>query len=233
MLKCGDRIKAAIGRAQPAEAAAPPVLPQASRELSATEAARPVVVEDTTNVIRPAARERRWRNLATATSAIAAALVALIAVGLYRPGLLPVAFRPRAQTQTAEVNCTTRFCFLGAICRRAAEGRRIARLHPYRRWRHQGFYHSQGRRHRAPDPGKSFELWLISDQLPQPRSLGVIGNGDFTARALLASYDTNIVNGATYAVTMEQGGGAPDGIPHSTPIYTGKLIETVPATAPK
>ena len=31
--------------------------------------------------------------------------------------------------------------------------------------------------------GKSFELWLISDRLPQPRSLGVIGSGDFTARS--------------------------------------------------
>ena len=37
-----------------------------------------------------------------------------------------------------------------------------------------------------PEPGKSFELWLISDKLPQPRSLGVIGGSDFTARPVLA-----------------------------------------------
>jgi hypothetical protein len=30
-------------------------------------------------------------------------------------------------------------------------------------------------------------------------------------------------------VTVEQAGGSPDGKPHSTPVYTGKLIETVPA----
>ena len=46
----------------------------------------------------------------------------------------------------------------------------------------------------AAEPGKSFELWLISDKLPQPRSLGVIGGGDFTARPVLASYDADIVN---------------------------------------
>jgi anti-sigma-K factor RskA len=80
----------------------------------------------------------------------------------------------------------------------------------------------------AAEPGKSFELWLISDKLPQPRSLGVIGNDDFTARPVLASYDANTVNGATYAVTVEQAGGSPDGKPTSAPIFTGKLIESVP-----
>jgi anti-sigma-K factor RskA len=79
------------------------------------------------------------------------------------------------------------------------------------------------------EPGKSFELWLISDKLPQPRSLGVIGGSDFTARPVLASYDAGTINSATYAVTVEQAGGSPDGKPHSTPIFTGKLIETVPA----
>jgi anti-sigma-K factor RskA len=45
---------------------------------------------------------------------------------------------------------------------------------------------------------------------------------------VLSSYDANIVNGATYAVTVEQAGGSPDGNPHSAPVFTGKLIEAVP-----
>jgi anti-sigma-K factor RskA len=45
---------------------------------------------------------------------------------------------------------------------------------------------------------------------------------------VLASYDAEMVKQATYAVTVEQSGGSPDGNPHSTPILTGKLIETVP-----
>ncbi len=84
----------------------------------------------------------------------------------------------------------------------------------------------------AVEPSKSYELWLISDKLPRPRSLGVIGGGDFTARPVLASYDSDVVNGATYAVTIEQPGGSPDGNPHSAPVYTGKLIETVPPGSP-
>ena len=46
---------------------------------------------------------------------------------------------------------------------------------------------------------------------------------------MLSSYDAGTINSATYAVTVEQAGGSPDGKPHSTPVYVGKLIETVPA----
>jgi anti-sigma-K factor RskA len=85
----------------------------------------------------------------------------------------------------------------------------------------------------AAEPGKSFELWLISDKLQRPRSLGVIGGSDFTARPVLASYDADTINAATYAVTVEQAGGSPDGNPHSAPVFTGKLIETVPPAPPR
>jgi anti-sigma-K factor RskA len=65
----------------------------------------------------------------------------------------------------------------------------------------------------------------------------VIGTSEFTSRQVLASYDTDVISGATYAVTVEQAGGSPDGAPHSTPVFVGKLIETVPtpsaAPAPK
>jgi anti-sigma-K factor RskA len=67
--------------------------------------------------------------------------------------------------------------------------------------------------------------------LPQPRSLGVIGGSEFTARPVLSTYDANIVNAATYAVTVEPQGGSPSGQPTSAPIYTGKLIEAVPPAA--
>jgi anti-sigma-K factor RskA len=50
---------------------------------------------------------------------------------------------------------------------------------------------------------------------------------------LLASYDPETVKTATYAVTVEQAGGSPDGNPHSAPVFAGKLIEAVPpSTAP-
>ena len=57
-----------------------------------------------------------------------------------------------------------------------------------------------------------------------------IRDSDFTARPVLADFDAGTINSALYAVTVEQAGGSPDGKPHSAPVFTGKLIETVPAT---
>ena len=237
-----DRIKSAIGQVTPSDvtasdvtasdaassmspqaAPAPPLVP---RDSAAAEVAPPIVVEDTANVISLAARARRWRNLAAAASAIAAALVALIATGLLRPDLLPAGLRPRAQV--AEVPPAAPSAQYVAVLQK--DGGSPAFILTVDGATREFTIRRVG--DTAPDPGKSFELWMISDQLLQPRSLGVIGSGDFTARALPASYDSSIVDGATYAVTMEQEGGSPDGVPHSAPIYTGKLIETVPATAP-
>ena len=56
----------------------------------------------------------------------------------------------------------------------------------------------------------------------------MVGASDFNTSPVLASYDASLINAATYAVTVEQAGGSPDGVPHSTPVFTGKLIETVP-----
>ena len=78
------------------------------------------------------------------------------------------------------------------------------------------------------EPGKSYELWIVSDRLQRPRSLGVIGSNDFTVRPALASYDTDTVNRATYAVTVEPEGGSPTGVATGPIVFTGKLIETVP-----
>ena len=80
----------------------------------------------------------------------------------------------------------------------------------------------------APEPGKSFELWIVSDKLQKPRSLGVIGGSDFTSRPVLSAYDADTVSRATYAVTVEPEGGSPTGQATGPIVFTGKLIETVP-----
>lgn len=74
---------------------------------------------------------------------------------------------------------------------------------------------------------RSYELWLVHDKFPGPRSLGVIGDHEFTTAALSA-YDPKIINEATYAVSLEPQGGAPGGAPTGPIVYTGKLIEAVP-----
>jgi anti-sigma-K factor RskA len=230
-----ERIKAAIGHAgQQAPIVLPEAAPTTAQQASAarviTEAleATPAVagIPETSNVIELAARARRWRAIATATSAIAAALVVMIGIGASMPDLLPDSLRPKARTQVAEVKPPTAPKASGqyvAVLQKDAGG--PAFILTVDDATKNFTVRKVGA---SADAGSSFELWLISDKLPKPRSLGVIGAGDFTSRPVLASYDTDTVKSATYAVTVEQAGGSPDGNPHSTPILTGKLIETVP-----
>ena len=223
-----ERIRTAAGLSGPQ---APLVLPDAPPPAVAAEVAGPAAVVDNSNVIRLSTQARRWRNVATAATAIAAALVAMIAVGVYQPDLLPEGIRPKPRTQVVEVKIPPAQALPSAqyVAVLQKEGGAPAFILTVDGATRNFTVRKVGA---AAEPGKSFELWLISDKLPRPRSLGVIGVGDFTARQALASYDTDIVNGATYAVTIEQAGGSPDGNPHSAPVFTGKLIEAVPLAAP-
>jgi anti-sigma-K factor RskA len=221
-----ERIRTAAGLSGPQ---APLVLPDAPPP-AAPAVAEPAVA-DNSDVIRLSAQARRWRNVATAATAIAAALVAMIAVGAYQPDLLPDGLRPKPRTEVVQVKTPSEPAPPSAqyVAVLQKEGGSPAFILTVDAASKNFTVRKVGA---SAEPGKSFELWLISDKLPQPRSLGVIGNGDFTARAVLASYDKDLINSATYAVTLEQAGGSPDGKPHSAPVFTGKLIEAVPPAAP-
>jgi anti-sigma-K factor RskA len=237
-----ENIKAAIGHST--EGQAPLVLPEAPPpsppppEPVAEPVAAPVVAEappvaidrstDNSNVIQLAGRAKRWRSIASVATALAAALVGMLAVQVYRPELLPDGLRPKPRIQTVEVKTPApspvpSAQYVALLQRDAGSPAFILTVDAATK-------NFTVRKVGADaEPGKSFELWLISDKLPQPRSLGVIGGSDFTARPVLADYDAGTINAATYAVTVEQAGGSPSGKPTSAPIYTGKLIETVPA----
>ena len=196
------------------------------RQASIHQASKLLAVEPS-NVIRLAANAQRWRMIATATSAIAAALVVMIGVGV-RAG--PASRQPAAEAKDASG---------GGQTATPAPHHRDNMWPCYRRTRGgPAFILTVDAATRnftvrkvgaAAEPGSSFELWLISDKLPKPRSLGVIGGSDFTSRPVLASYDADIVRAATYAVTVEQAGGSPDGNPHSAPIFHRQADRDGPA----
>jgi anti-sigma-K factor RskA len=219
-----DKIKTATGLSEPQ---APLMLPQAPAPPVAADIAEPAAAVDTSNVVQLSGRLRRWRSVATFASALAAALVAMIGIQLFQPDLLPEAMRPKPRTQLVEVKPPP--------APAALSGQYVAVLQ--KDGGSPAFILTVDgaskkftvRRVGAPaELGKSYELWLISDKLPQPRSLGVVGSGDFTSRPVLASYDADTIKDATYGVTVEQGGGSPSGKPTSAPVFTGKLIESVP-----
>ena len=225
-----DKIKTAVGHAEPQAPLllpdAPPPTPPVAAEV-VEPAAAPM---DTSNVIRLSTQARRWRRVATFTTAIAAALVAMIAVGVYQPDLLPDGIRPKPRVQVVEVKTPAVSApsaqYVAVLQKDGGSPAFILTVDAATK------NFTVRKVGAAAEPGKSFELWLISDKLQRPRSLGVIGGADFTVRPVLSSYDTDTINTATYAVTIEQAGGSPDGNPHSAPVFTGKLIEAVPPAAP-
>src|ERR1700692_2519400 len=70
-----DKIRTAVGRAEPQ---APLLRPDAPTTPVAPQVDDAAAAVDASTLIRLSARARRWRNVATAITAIAAALVALI-----------------------------------------------------------------------------------------------------------------------------------------------------------
>ncbi len=223
-----DKIRTAAGLSAPQE---PLVLPQAAAPPPpvAPEISQPAAAVDNSTVIALSAKVRRWRNIATLTTAIAAALVAMIGVQADRPDLLPESIRPKPRTQVVEVRIPAAPVpaaqYVAVLQKEGGSPAFILTVDGATK------NFTVRKVGAAAEPGKSFELWLISDKLQRPRSLGVIGSADFTARPVLSAYDADTINAATYAVTVEQAGGSPDGKPTSAPVYAGKLIETVPPPA--
>jgi anti-sigma-K factor RskA len=222
-----DRIRAAIGHSEPqAQIVLPQTLSPAAPELSEFAA----IAAERSNVIEISGAVRRWRSIASFTSALAASLVALLGFQIFAPDWLPEAMRPKPRTQLVEVKTPSAAApsaqYVAVL---QQDGNSPAFILTVDAATKNFTVRKVGA---AAEPGKSFELWLISDKLQRPRSLGVIGSGDFTSRPALSSYDADTINAATYAVTVEQAGGSPDGNPHSAPIFTGKLVETVPPGPP-
>jgi anti-sigma-K factor RskA len=189
----------------------PPIAPAA--------AAQPIV-PPSADVITLSSRARRWRGIAQGLTALAACLVALIGVQATRPDLLPEAMRPKLPAVAPSrplVAVLSRdggppaFVMTVDVATKTFTIRRAGV---------------------DPEGNKSYELWMVSDKFNQPRSLGIVGRGDFTPKAQLASYDKDTVDNATYAITLEPQGGSPTGQPTSAPIFAGKLIEILPQTQP-
>jgi anti-sigma-K factor RskA len=216
-----EKIRAAVGHSAPQ---APLELPQGARPVVGT--ADTSASAASSNVIRLTTSLRKWRTIASLTSAVAAALVMVIGAGLLMPELLPNGVKPRPKPQIAEVKAP-------AVPQASAQyvavlqkdGDSPAFILTVNEASKTFTVRKVGA---SAEPGTSFELWLISDKLPKPRSLGVIGANDFVSPPVLTSYDADMVKSATYAVTVEQAGGSADGNPHSAPIFTGRLIEAVP-----
>jgi len=95
-----ENIKAAIGHSGEQ---APLVLPEAVPLAPTAPAVVQAPMGDDSNVIQLSGRLKRMRTLASVATALAAALIAMLAIQVYSPDLLPEGLRAKPRIQTVEI----------------------------------------------------------------------------------------------------------------------------------
>ena len=229
---------------EPAAPLAPEVVPPAvespSLDLLALERARPLPPQpepepeaaSTAEVIALSRRARRWRGTALAIAALAAAFVGIVVVREVQPELMPDPLKPRVVEKQVEVIKTVEVPvpspkpaqYVAVLQRDAASPAFLLTFDLDKRT-------LTVRTVRAErQPGKNYELWLVSDRFKSPRSLGLISDEEFTEQTQLANFDAVTINRATYAVSLEPEGGSPTGSPTGPVLYSGKLLQATPPT---
>jgi anti-sigma-K factor RskA len=181
-------------------------------------------------VVYLANRLRRWRITAVGAAAIAALLAAFIVVSQVAPGVLPAGFLhapqilARAPTPAPAAANPNRL--VAVLQQDPTAPAFLLTVDPA------DLKLTVRRVSAAAGADHSYELWLISPRFPKPRSLGVVGANEFTQRALASDYDLDTLRGATYKVSFEPAGGSKTGAPTGPILFSGKLVEAVPAPAP-
>ena len=75
---------------------------------------------------------------------------------------------------------------------------------------------------------KSYEVWLVHDQLPKPKSLGIYEEGDMKPMPMDAGPATDLFMNATFAVSLEPEGGSPADGPTGPVLFSGKFVQATP-----
>ncbi len=182
-------------------------------------------LERSANVVQLARRASHWRRMTVVMGAIAALLALYIGLAQFAPGLVP--FGPRAPAvaqSTAPAQLGARL--VAVLQQEPTAPAFLLTVDPQSRTL------VVRRVSATPEAGRSYELWLISSQFPAPKSLGVVGNDEFTERPIPGNFDVATLRTASYAVSLEPSGGSPSGVPTGPVLFTGKIVESVPTAAP-
>jgi anti-sigma-K factor RskA len=184
-------------------------------------------VERSADVVYLARRVHHWRRMTVAAAAIAAVLAIFVAVNQFAPGVIPLGRFSPSQLMARSQGPTPLEARLVAVLQQEPTAPAfLLTVDPKNRTL------IVRRVSATPEPGRSYELWLISSRFPTPRSLGVVGNDEFTQRAIPGNFDVDTIRGASYAVSLEPDGGSHSGVPTGPILFTGKMVESVPASPP-
>jgi|GEM_PF-280690 anti-sigma-K factor RskA len=185
----------------------------------------PPKIERGAEVIILARSMRRWRRFTAAMTAIAALLAIYIGVSQFAPGLIP-ANRPAAPAPavTAQAPAPAPSRLVAVLQQDPTAPAFLVSVDPQTRML------TVRRVSAAPEPGRSYELWLISNKYSGPRSLGVVGANEFTARPLPTDFDADTIRTASYAISLEPAGGSPSGAPTGPVLFKGRMVEALPGS---
>jgi anti-sigma-K factor RskA len=221
-----DSIASSLAKslAEPAEerterVTAPPVIPPE------VESKFEPNLERSANVVQLARRVSRWRRMTVVMGAIAALLALYIGLAQFAPGLVPLGPRTHVVAQApGPAQLAARL--VAVLQQEPTAPAFLLTVDPQSRTL------VVRRVSATPEAGRSYELWLISSQFPAPKSLGVVGNDEFTQRQIPGNFDVATLRAASYAVSLEPSGGSPSGVPTGPVLFTGKIVESVPTAAP-
>ena len=184
-------------------------------------------------------RMRRWRGLTVMTGALAASIVAIVVAREYRPDMLPADWRPKPQVVERVIEKPVEV--VREVVREVPAARPAQFVAVFQKDEQSpAFVMSvdidkrmvtvrQVAAERLAD--RTYQLWIATQPGAAPRSLGVLGNDDFTVRAALADYDPAVINNATFGISLEPLGGSPTGQP-TGPVIHAKLLQVTPAQNP-
>jgi anti-sigma-K factor RskA len=185
--------------------------------------------ERSANVVLLSRRVSRWRRMTVLMGAIAALLAVYVGLNQFAPGLLPFGPRPAQVVAQSPASAPQQLGarLVAVLQQEPTSPAFLLTVDPQSRTM------VVRRVSATAEPGRSYELWLVSSQFPAPRSLGLVGADEFTARPIPGNFDVSTLRTASYAVSLEPSGGSPSGVPTGPVLFTGKIVESVPTAPPR
>ncbi len=192
-------------------------------DLPQADVASSVGDEGSADVVQLTRRVKKWRSVAIAMQAIAALLAIYVVAAQFYPGLMPL--RGRAgERQTAQAPGQLAARLVAVLQQDPTSPAFLLTVDPQSRT-------LVVRRVSAkPEQGRSYELWLVAKGAPAPKSLGLVGQDEFTQRTIPGSVDLPTLRSASYAISLEPAGGSTSGAPTGPILFTGNIVDSVPAT---
>jgi anti-sigma-K factor RskA len=175
-------------------------------------------------VIQLTRQATRWRRITVAVGALAAVLALYIGFARLAPGFVP--FGPGSRPQVAQAPAPLGARLVAVLQQDPMAPAFLLTVDPQSRTM------VVRRVSATPETGRSYQLWLIAKQSPTPRSLGLVGNEEFTQRAIPGNFDMETLRAATYAISLEPAGGSPKDVPTGPVLFTGNIVQAVPAAPP-